>query len=146
MTLGLWEPLRTFDRFDRLVDDMFGVAPNGVRRSERVAAWRPAADLIETKDGYEFRFDLPGLTREAIEIDVADRALTVHGERPALAADEQKVAVHRRELAYGRFQRSFQLPNDADAAAISAEYKDGVLAIRIPKAAAARARKVPISA
>ena len=146
MNLSLWEPLPTFGTFDRFVDDVFGRVPNGESGDAPVSAWRPVADLVERDDAYEFRFDLPGLTREAIEIDVADRALTVHGKRDNRVAAAPKAAVHRREVAYGRFERSFRLPTDADTAAITAEYKDGVLAVRIPKSAAARARKITIAA
>ena len=73
MSLMLWEPLRrarTVNDFDRVVDDLFGtVADRSVDRN-----WKPATDLIARRDAYLFRFDLPGVSRDAIEIEVVDRA------------------------------------------------------------------------
>ncbi|MFT5043001.1 MAG: HSP20 family protein, partial [Hyphomicrobiaceae bacterium] len=99
-------------------------------------------------DGYRFKFDVPGVARDAIHIDVEDRVLTVTGERSdAREQKEGKEAgkVWRRERFYGKFTRAFQLPTDADAASISAHYEDGVLEVSVPKTEAVKARRVEIS-
>ena len=68
MSLTLWEPLRRSDEFDRIVDNFLG---NG-RMKQVERTWKPAADLIAEKDAYVFRFDLPGVAKEQIDIDVVD--------------------------------------------------------------------------
>jgi len=148
MSLALWEPLRSIDTLDRLVDDFFGRRADlagaltaGRAGAERV--WRPAADLLADESGYKFHFDLPGVSKENIEIDVSDGVLTVRGKREDVVENKNE-DVYRRETFRGVFERSFRLPADADATSITADYKDGVLDVRVPKTAAAKARRIPI--
>ena len=148
MSLALWEPLRSIDSLDRLVDEFFGRrldlngAPAGTRSpGERV--WRPAADLLADETGYKFHFDLPGVAKDNIEIDVSDGVLTVRGKREDVVENKNE-DVYRRETFRGVFERSFRLPTDADASSITADYNDGVLDVRVPKAATAKARRIPI--
>lgn len=107
------------------------------------SAVTPACDLSETEEGYLLTFDLPGLKREDISIDVTDRRLVVSGERRW--EDEQKeVNYFRRERSYGKFARTFELPDGTNVDAIEASYENGVLRLAVPKAEESKARKIQI--
>jgi HSP20 family protein len=144
MTLSFWEPLPDFDRFDRVVSGLFGQESAAHNAAER--ARRPAADLAADKEGYVFRFDLPGVPKDAIDINVENDVLTISGERKAPFAAQEGQSIYRRETPSGKFERSFRLPEDADAERVAAVYADGVLEIRVPRAALVQPRRIPISA
>jgi len=143
MSLTMWEPLRERHAFDRLVDDFFGRQANGTSR-DVYRGWKPVADLVTDDSGYSFHFDVPGVAAGDIEIDVEDGVLTVSGERKSVVEEEKDASLCRREVRRGRFERAFRLPTDADPASITAEHANGVLVVRVPKAAEARARKIPV--
>ncbi|HKR12103.1 MAG TPA: Hsp20/alpha crystallin family protein [Pyrinomonadaceae bacterium] len=102
------------------------------------ADWTPAADIYETETGYAIALDLPGITRDAVEIDVDENRLIVKGNR---VVAESK---HRAERPRGKFMRSFSIPGSVDQAGIGADYKDGVLQIRLPKRQEQKAQKIAI--
>ena len=103
----------------------------------------PAADLCETADAFIVTAELPGVPRPQIRIDVHDGQLTVHGRRDARVACEQ---YHQVERGHGEFSRSFRLPHTIVTERISAELKDGVLTIVVPKGDRRRARGASTSA
>jgi HSP20 family protein len=95
--------------------------------------WRPAASIVETAKEFTIRADLPAVKREDINVNVENGVLTLKGERRyEKSTDDEKE--HRRESFYGVFSRSFVLPDNVDTTAISAETKDGVLTVHLPKA------------
>jgi HSP20 family protein len=106
--------------------------------------WQPAADLVSDEGGYTIRFDVPGVSKDAIDINVDDRVLTVSGERTDTTENDEKKNVYRRETFYGRFSRAFRLPEDADVENVKASYVDGVLEVRVPKSAQAQPRRIEI--
>ena len=137
--------MRHMDEFDRIVDDFFGNGPSLDRRARATRQWMPAADVVAEEDAYLYRFDLPGVAKDAIEIDIADGVLTVRGKREDRSEEQDEAGrVVRRETFTGSFQRSFRLPENADGAAASAEHRDGVLEIRVPRSAAAQKRRIEI--
>ena len=143
MTLAFWEPFRELDQFDRVVGDLFGRDAWARAQAPRT---RPlAADLAADKDGYVFRFEIPGVPKDAITISVEDNVLTVSGERTDAFSGDDSKTVYRREIVAGRFERSFRLPDDAAADKVSASYVDGVLEVRIARSEAAQPRRIPIS-
>lgn len=103
----------------------------------------PPCDISETESAYVLSFDIPGLRKEEIEIDVQGLNLTVSGERKS-RQESKTGSVHRVERSFGRFQRSFVLPEGTDTDLIEAHYLDGVLELAVPKATAAQAKKVKI--
>jgi len=144
---GDWRDYATLqDRLNRLFDD---AARGGGRREgehggedniER-ADWSPAADVYETEDAFVIAVDLPGIERSSLDVSVDDNRLTVRGER---AADEGARG-GRGNRPTGRFVSRFgPLPPAVDQKRIAAEYKDGVLRLRLPKRAARQAGKVKI--
>ncbi len=141
-----WNPLQDLmvlqDRMNRLFED----ATQRRNQAETTAGdeferadWTPAADIYETESAYMIAMDLPGIDREALEIDVDDNRLIVRGTRP-ISEPKQ----HRSERPRGKFLRTFSVPGSVDQGKIGAEYKDGVLQIRLPKRGEQKAKKIDI--
>ncbi|MFW2404027.1 MAG: Hsp20/alpha crystallin family protein [Gammaproteobacteria bacterium] len=131
MTLVSWSPLREFD-------DIFNRYNRLSRRTAAPASdaegteWRPVANISENAKEYLVKAELPEVSKDDIEVKVNDGVITISGERrmESKSDDEQH---HRIESFYGSFARSFSLPADVDETAISAESKDGVLTVHLPK-------------
>jgi len=109
------------------------------------AGWIPRADVEEYEDRFELRVDLPGIAASDVDVTLEAGVLTLTGERPAARA-EDGVLHARRERSSGRFQRSFVLPDTADADSIRARSRDGVLEVTIPKRAQLLPRRIEIAA
>jgi HSP20 family protein len=143
MALIRWEPAREVDTLqnevNRVFDAFFGNGPGG----GRVRRWVPAMDLVETNDHLVLRADLPGMTKDDVELEVKDGVLTVSGERKA-EHEEKSEGFYRVERAFGRFSRSLSVPDGIDAEAISADFEDGVLEVRIPKPAERKPHRIAI--
>ena len=122
---------------DRVFDAFFGQTDQGRR-------WVPPMDLVEADDHFVLKADLPGLTEGDVNIEVQDGTLTISGERHA-EHEQRERGWYRIERAFGSFNRSLTLPERVDASAISAEFKDGVLEVRIPKPEARKPRRIAIS-
>jgi HSP20 family protein len=141
MALVRWEPAREVDSLqsevNRVFDAFFG---NGASRTRR---WVPAMDLVETEESLVLRADLPGLSRDDVEIEIKDGVLTVAGERKA-EHEEKAEGYYRVERAFGRFSRSLTLPDGIDAESVAAEFADGVLEVRIPKPEQRKPHRVAI--
>ncbi len=110
---------------NRMLEDFFPGSANGFD-------WAPALDVIETKDAIEVKGELPGLSREDIDVQVANGILTIKGEKKEIR-DEKEKRYHHREMRYGSFVRSVALPVDVKAEDARATFKDGVLTIILPK-------------
>lgn len=110
--------------FDRFFDNRFD--------NEGSESFVPSVDIAETEKSFEIHFSLPGIKKNDISIDVEDRKLTVSGERNIEKKDEGK-NFRSLETSYGKFTRSFYLPEEVDASKISASYTDGILNVNIPK-------------
>lgn len=106
--------------------------------------WTPAVDIVETENELTFYFDLPGLKREDIEVNLENGTLTVKGARK-FEQEESSKGYHRVERSYGTFSRAFSLPDTVDAEKINASYKDGVLTITGAKREAAKPRSVKVN-
>ena len=126
---------------DRLFDDFFGLTPARTAG----AMWAPAVDVREDEHNFYVTADLPGMKKEEIEIELENNLLTVKGER-RFERKEDGESFHFVERSYGSFYRSFTLPKNVKGDAISAEYKDGVLNVTIPKADEVKPKKVEIKA
>src|SRR6266498_4681712 len=100
----------------------------------KVADWTPAADIQETEKEYLLKLEIPEVKKEDVKVMLQDNELTVTGERK-LEKEEKGKKFHRIERAYGTFVRTFTVPTDADETKISAEYKDGLLQLHLPKLA-----------
>ncbi len=139
-----WNPLQDLmvlqDRMNRLFEDATQRrTQSGAGDEFERADWTPAADIYETDSSYLIAMDLPGIDRDALELDVDDGRLMVKGTR---LIDESKQ--HRTERPRGKFLRTFSVPASVDQSKIAAEYKDGVLQIRLPKRAEQKPKKIDI--
>ncbi|HEX4404475.1 MAG TPA: HSP20 family small heat-shock protein [Polyangia bacterium] len=105
----------------------------------------PTFEVRESKDAYVFKADLPGIAEKELEIHMTGNILTVAGERKQESTQEGEryFAVER---GYGRFSRSFSLPEGTDGEHVSAELKDGVLTLSVPKKPEVQAKRITIGA
>jgi HSP20 family protein len=128
------------DEINRLFDSPFS---NGT--SDVFNAWSPALDLYEDKDSLVVRAELPGMKKEDIEISLHENTITISGERRNEKKYEASQQPSRAERVFGRFTRSLVLPKQVDSAKVKAMYKDGVLAVTLPKAEEAKPRQIEIA-
>ena len=139
MNVVRWSPFREFDNLLQGIERR--QAP--VRRAD----WLPLVDIRENTDEYQIDVEVPAVASEDLSVAVADNVLTVSGERKSAAPAaevEDEQTVHRTERRFGRFVRSFQLPEDADAEAVSASSRDAVLYLKIAKRQSTQARTIEV--
>ena len=135
----------TLDRMltlNRALDEAFTSSMNG---ADSARVWVPAIDLIEKKDSYVVRAELPGVDRSSIDITFEKSVLTISGQKSAmLEASEEELRVFAAERVSGSFSRSLRMPDHIDGDRIAANYKDGLLTVTIPKAELAQPRKIEV--
>ena len=143
-----WDPLRDLmllqDRMNQLFEDATERrARRGAETRDEIerADWIPVADVYERPDEYVVALDLPGVNRAALEINLENERLSIKGNRAFENGDQ---AQHRTERPQGKFNRTFGLPAAVDPEQIEAEYKDGVLYVRLPKRGERKAQAVKI--
>ena len=137
MTLVNWDPFRELEGVLQQWGRQGG--RNLVAGSEREGVnWRPVANISETDKAYVIKAELPEVKKEDVEVSVHDGVITIKGERRFEKTDDGEKQ-HRIESFYGSFARSFSLPADVNQDDITAESRDGVLTVRLPK----RAEVVP---
>ena len=130
--------------FDRVFESFLPSKATNGDEEARSAVWSPRVDVSETEEAYRVRMDLPGIEKDELAINYQDGTLSVSGEREMEKA-EDGTSFSRIERAYGRFYRSFSLPQAADAENIEATYDNGVLSIRIPKTPESKPRRIEVS-
>jgi HSP20 family protein len=111
--------------------------------SLRSNAWKPAVDIYDVGDRLILKAELPGFNQKNIAVSIEDGTLILKGERK-LEENIKQDQYHRIERAYGSFSRAFALPEDVDTTKTSAEYKDGVLTIMLPKKAPVQPKPIEI--
>lgn len=143
-TVTRYEPWSWLNQFQKeLVDraPIWGTSEG----SMATAAWAPAVDIKEESDKYVLHADLPGVKPEETDVSMEDGVLTIKGEKKSEEISEDK-GCRRVERTYGSFHRRFSLPDTANADAITAKSKDGVLEIVIPKREAVQPKKISVTA
>jgi HSP20 family protein len=149
MALIRWEPVRELNtiqsEMNRLFNTFFEGGSGPANGGTQLRRWLPAMDLVEGKDDFVLRADLPGLGESDVNIEVEDNVLTISGKRDA-EHEDRKEGYYRVERASGSFQRSLTLPEGVDPEAIKASFDKGVLEVRIPKPEQRKPRKVTIAA
>ncbi len=142
MNLTRWDPFTG-------LDTLFGrVTPNLPRLFMEEEGgigveFTPLADIGETDKEYLVRVELPGLKKEDVKVTMTDGLITIEGERKQ-EKEEKGEKLHRVERYYGRFTRSFTLPDDIVPETVHCECKDGVLTVHIPKTEARRPREIVV--
>ncbi len=145
MTRRRFDPRDLFtlqDRMNRLFEE---AAERRTRAGDEEgeierADWIPAADVYEDEGGYTLALDLPGINRDALDVSLDEGRLSVRGER----APADGPNVRRAERPHGHFARSFSLPDAVDRSRITADYKDGVLLLHLPKRAEEQPSRIKI--
>lgn len=131
---------------NRLFDEFFPTRVGEEGESDRFSKglWRPRVDLSETDDEYVVSMDLPGLSKDDVNVTLEGNTLNISGERK-VQHEAQEGSYRRMERSYGRFYRSFTLGDNVDPNEIHAEHENGVLTVHIPKTETSKPRKVEIS-
>jgi HSP20 family protein len=145
MAIVRWEPFRdlvtTQDNFNRLFNETFRSLFDGPESG--VQTWAPAVDIYENAQNLVLKAELPGFDPKDVEVRVEDGTLHLKGERK-FESDVKKENYHRIERSYGSFARTFSLPSSVNADNVTAEYKDGVLTLTLPKKEEAKPKTIKI--
>lgn len=126
------------EEFDHVVDSLMQPTYS------KTIGFAPACDIHETNDAYFVSFDVPGVKKEDIKIQVQGSALVIAGERQREMKGHEKEAALRHERAYGKFERTFDLPSSINMEKIEAQYENGVLNVALPKAETEKPRTIQI--
>jgi HSP20 family protein len=132
-----WDPLRDLLALQESVGHLVGTDAPG---------WTPPVDLYETPSDFVLSAELPGLARDQIDIHAEENRVVIRGERATVSGREIRCEqYHRVERGHGRFSRAFTLPEPIDVGAVTAELKDGILTVTMPKAADRGTRRIAVS-
>jgi HSP20 family protein len=144
MMLVRWKPMRDMVDIQDEINQMFaGIAGSGDEET-RMSRLYPPADVIENKDSFIVRAELPGLKKEDVKVTLQNNVLAISGEK--MKDEERKDQnVHRVERTYGTFRRTFELPVAVDSKNIKAEFKEGLLILELPKLEEAKPKEIAIN-
>ena len=145
MNLTRFEPWSIVDLLHRDLDRLTNRRLSNGAEENSVADWVPAVDIVEEKDRFLLRADVPGVDPTAIEVSMDAGVLSVSGERKSESVSEHD-GYRRVERASGRFLRRFTLPDTADADGITASSSNGILEVAIPKRPEIQARRITVEA
>jgi HSP20 family protein len=142
-------PVRELEELQRRMSSLFDWNP--LRRNRLTAEdenltvpeWVPAVDIVEDDKGYLLKVELPEVRKEDVKVTVESGTLTISGERQG-EKEAKGRKFHRVERYYGRFERSFSLPDDARSDDVRAEFKDGVLRVHLAKSEEARPKQIEV--
>jgi len=144
MTISRYDPFRDLRNLQEEVNRLFtGNVGRAYDEGITRGAWTPSVDIYENKEQIVLEAELPGMKREDFELSIESNVITLRGERHFEKRDESD-NYHRVERAYGSFARSFTLPNTVTAEGANAEYKNGVLTVRLPFREEAKPRTINV--
>ncbi len=140
-----WNPMQQYGDLERSIQRLFGQTESNSNGDEPIstAAWEPLADITEDDKEYLVKAELPEVKKEDVKVTVEDGVLRISGERK-FEKEEKGKKFHRIERSYGSFLRAFTLPEGADSGHISADFKDGVLWVHLPKTEKAKAKAIEV--
>jgi len=128
---------------DRLFNEFMGHSVRNMEEETAACAWTPAVNILEKEDGIVITADLPGLRAEDVEVTIENGVLTLKGER-TLEEIAEGETYHRVERSYGKFERTFSVPNSVDAKKIEARFVNGEMTLSLPKRDESKPRSVKI--
>ena len=141
--LTRWDPMQDIQEFEKRLSSWMGRAPMAKdqdREPMRVMEWAPLVDISEDDKEYVIKADLPEVDKNDVKISVQDGVMAISGERK-YEKEEKGKKYHRVERSYGSFERSFTVPADAEEDKVSAQFKDGVLTVHLPKGETAKPKR-----
>jgi HSP20 family protein len=133
-----WQPVRSLLNTGSIFDEFFDES-----WPARVQGFDPHIDVRETDKHFEISAELPGLDRDDFKLSVEHNVLTLEGEKK-FETEEKKEGYYRSERRYGSFHRQFRLNDSVDAGKISAEFKNGILKIEVPKTEKAKPKAIDV--
>jgi HSP20 family protein len=140
-----WDPVNTLAKFQDEMSRFFEEPMfRGLRIPTSLTAWTPAVDIFETEHELVLKAELPDMDEKDIDVRVEGNTLTLAGERKYEKEFKEENAL-RMERYYGTFSRTFTLPNTVKLDAIKAEYKHGLLTVRLPKREEAKPKQIKIA-
>jgi HSP20 family protein len=145
MNIARFEPWSFVDLLHRDLDRLAAQRSAVDADNSSVADWVPAVDIVEERDRFVLRADVPGVNPDDIDVSMDAGVLSLSGERHAIAPSDD-AGVQRIERATGRFLRRFTLPETADAEGVTAKCANGILEVSIPKTPAIQARRISVEA
>jgi HSP20 family protein len=141
-----WHPIKELEEMENRLATFFGrtlARTEGGKEEMTVAEWAPLVDITEDDKEYLIKAELPEVNKEDVKLAVHNDVLTITGERK-YEKEETHKKYHRVERAYGSFTRNFMLPEDADEGKVTADFKDGVLKVHLPKSDKAKPKSIEI--
>jgi HSP20 family protein len=149
MALTRWNPFRELEELNARINRSFGssLLPRDLDAPGKDALvgfdWSPSVDITETSEEFQIKAELPEVKKEDVKIHVENGMLSISGERKQ-EKEEQNKKWHRVERSYGSFLRTFTLPENVDESKVRAEFKDGLLTMRLPKSTPAKPKATEI--
>ena len=149
--LTRWDPFREMEDLHTRLSTILSRPSNqrgngdGNREALTVPEWAPLADITEDDKEYLIKLEIPGIKKEDVKVAVENGVLAITGERK-FEKDEKdtKTKFHRVERAYGTFVRTFTMPDNGDPTKVTAEFRDGVLTVRIPKSEHVKPKQIEV--
>jgi HSP20 family protein len=150
MNLVHWDPTRELEDICARLNRIFGRSPLPAANGEAgkdalmVFDWSPTVDISETPEEFQIKAELPEVKKEDVKVSVDNGVLRLEGERKHEKEDKTR-KYHRIERSYGSFLRTFTLPDNVDDTKVRAEFKDGVLNVRLPKTEKAKPKAIEVA-
>ena len=146
MALVRWDPFRELEEMSGRLNRIFARSEartsNG-KETMIIADWTPSVDISETEGEYQIKAEIPDVRKDDVKVTVEDGVLTIQGRRNQ-EKEEKGTKYHRIERSYGSFARTFSLPDVIEADKVNAEFKDGVLNLRLPKSEKAKPKAIEV--
>lgn len=140
MSNPLREITRLQEEMDRMVNELMGARTEG---SLEKFDFSPSCEISEHEKSYEMKFDLPGVKKDQVKVEIDGDRLTVRAERKEEKEEKSKKR-HLSEISYGSYMRSFTLPHTIDEKKVDARFEDGVLLVSVPKSESTKAKQISI--
>ena len=146
MALIRWEPFREVESLQKEMNRLFDrLVPTDVGNGEKMGlSFIPAAEMTETPEAVQLKLEIPGMEAKDLNLEVTADSLTINGERKSEIKTEEE-GFTRTEFRYGKFHRVIPLPVQVDNNNVTAEYKDGILNLTLPKAEEEKNKVVKVS-
>jgi HSP20 family protein len=147
-SINIWNPVREMEAMKHNI--LRAMNLSALRRGEdgrqslTTAEWAPCVDITEDGNEYLIKAELPEVGKQDVKVTVENGVLSLKGER-RFEREEKDKKYHRIERSYGSFVRSFSIPDDADPDKVAAEFKDGILQVRLPKNDARKPKQIEVT-